>query len=387
MSKRLRRYLLALSGIGVAGVAAFFWVFMRPLPVTVARPAENVAIKVFGLGTVEARILSKIGFEVAGTLVDLRADFGDRVKHGDVLARLDSAEQKARLAMAGAEVVNAKAAVGMAAAAANKARTVLAEKKRISKRKQALLPRRAVSVEVAEDAQMDENVAVDEVAVATGDVGVAKAVLDNAKAQYAYEKVLLDEHVLRAPYDAIVVSRLKERGGVLTVGEPVFTLVAPETVWALGYINESRAGDIRLGQPAEVRLRSLPRRLLQGHVARIDIESDRVTEERRVYVAFDPGLVNFHLGEQAEVFVTTAVLDRALLVPATAVEGFDGSRGTVWTVENGKLHRRKVSFGHRTLDARLEIVAGLPRGARVLTTLPPGLREGRAARLLEKASP
>jgi len=387
MRKRIRRYLLVLSGIGVAGAATFFLLFMRPLPVEVARAAENVPIKIFGLGTVEARILSKIGFEASATLVELHADFGDRVKRGDVLARLHSAEQEAGVARAAAEIVKAKAAVNMAMAAVKKARSILAQKKRTNKRKQALLPKRTVSVEAAEDAQMVEDVAADELGVAIGDVDVARAVLENTKAQYAYEKVLLDNRILRAPYDAIVVARHKELGAVMTVGEPLFTLVAPETVWVLAYVDESRAGRLRLGQPAEIRLRSLPRRMYQGHVARIDIESDRVTEERRVYVACDQCRENFHLGEQAEIFVTTIVLDEALLVPETAVEGFDGIQGTVWTVENGKLHRRKVAFGRRTLDARLEIVDGLPRRARVLTNLPAGLREGRAAQVPAKASP
>jgi HlyD family secretion protein len=183
------------------------------------------------------------------------------------------------------------------------------------------------------------------------------------------------------------VERQKELGSVLGPGEPLFTLVAPETVWTLAYVDEARAGGLRVGQPALVRLRSLPHRMLKGHVARIDIESDRVNEERRVYVVCDQCPESFHLGEQAEVFITTAVLDEALLVPATAVGGFDGTHGTVWTVEDGELHRREVTFGHRTLDSRLEIVQGLPDGARVVSLLRSGLREGRAARVAEEVSP
>ena len=43
------------------------------------------------------------------------------------------------------------------------------------------------------------------------------------------------------------------------------------------------------------------------------------------------------------------------------------ARGTVWTVEDGRLARRLVSFGYRTEDSRLEIVAGLPDGALVVS--------------------
>ncbi len=387
MRKRLFRYLLPLLGIGAAGAAVFLFIFMRPLPVEVARPAENVPVQVFGLGTVEARVLSKIGFEVGAALVQLVADQGDRVKEGDVLARLHSGEQEARVAKARAGVVNAEAVVKMAEAAVGKARAVLAQKKQSNRRKQALVARQAVSEEAGEEAQMEEDVAAAELAMAISDVEVARASLEDAKAQYELDKVLLDYHVLKAPYDAIVVARHKELGSVLSPGEALLSLVAPETVWTLAYVDEARAGDLQVGQLAEVRLRSLPRQKFEGHVTRIDIESDRVSEERRVYIACDRCPESFHLGEQAEVFITTGVLDKALLVPEKAIEDFSGTDGTVWIVEDGELSRREVALGHRTLDSRLEITDDLPEGARVVSVLRPGLREGRAAKVLEETSP
>jgi HlyD family secretion protein len=387
MRRRVVRYLLALLGLGAVGAAVFLFIFMRPLPVEIARPAHDVPVQVFGLGTVEARILSEIGFEVAAALVELNVDHGDRVKTGEVLARLHSAEQEARVAKAKAGVINAEAAVRMAEAAVGKSRAVLAQKRQANKRKQALVARQTVSVEAAEESQMEEDVAAAELAVAISDVEVFKAALEDARAQHELEKVLLAHHVLKAPYDAIVVRRHKELGAVLNSGEPLFTLVAPETVWTLAYVDEARAGDIRLGQRAEVRLRSLPRQRFQGHVTRIDIESDRVSEERRVYITCDQCPDSFHLGEQAEVFITTTVMDEALLVPETVVDGFDGTSGIVWTVEDGELRRREVAFGQRTLDSRLEIVGSLPDAVQVVTTLRPGLREGRAAKVLEEAQP
>lgn len=387
MRKRTIRYLLALLGLAALGAMSFVFIFMRPLPVEVAQPAENVPVKVFGLGTVEARILSKVGFEVGGALIRLNADHGDRVKEGNVLARLHSAEQEARITKAKAGMVNAEAAVQMAEATVDKARAVLAQKKQTNRRRQALVAQQTVSVETAEESQMEEDVAAAELAVAISDVEVAKAALEDAKAQYELEKVQLDHHVLKAPYDAIVVQRHKELGAVLAPGEVLFTLVAPETVWTLAYVDEARAGGIRLGQSAEVRLRSLPHQTFHGHVTRIDIESDRVSEERRIYIGCDQCPDSFHLGEQAEVLITTAVMDEALLVPEAVIDGFDGTTGTVWTVEDGELHRREVAFGQRTLDSRLEIVSGLPEGAQVVITLRRALREGRAATAQKETSP
>jgi HlyD family secretion protein len=378
---------LPLLGIGAVVATVFLFMFIRPVSVEVALPAENVPVKVFGLGTVEARILSKIGFEVGAALVELNVDHGDRVKKGEVLARLHNAEQEARVAKAKAGVVNAEAAVTMAEAAVGKARAVLAQKKQTNKRKQALVAKQTVSAESAEEAQMEQDVAAAELAVAISDIDVARAALEDARAQFDVEKVLLDHHVLKAPYDAIVVQRHKELGSVLSSGEVLFTLVAPETVWTLAYVDEARAGDLEVGQPAEVRLRSLPRQMFEGQVTRIDIESDRVSEERRVYIACDRCPDSFYLGEQAEIFITTSILDEAVLVAEAVIDNFDGTKGTIWTVEDGDLHRREVALGQRTLDSRLEITGGLPEGAYVVTALRPGLREGRAARVQEGTQP
>ncbi|MEO3429259.1 efflux RND transporter periplasmic adaptor subunit [Pelagibius sp. CAU 1746] len=387
MKRGIVRSLMALLVLAALGLAVFLFVYLRPLQVEVSLPAENVPVEVFGLGTVEARILSKVGFETGAALAALNADHGDRVKKGDVLARLQSTEQEARVAKARAGIANAEAAVRMAEAAVGKARAVLTQKKQANRRKQALVARQTVSVEVAEEAQMEEDVAAAELAVAVSDVEVTKAALDDAKAQYELERVLLDKHVLIAPYDAVVVERHKELGAVLAAGETLFTLVAAETVWVLAYVDEARAGGLRLDQPAEVRLRSLPRQTFRGHVARIAIESDRVSEERRVYIACDLCPQSFHLGEQAEVFIRTATLDNPLLVPEAAVDGFDGLQGSVWTVEDGELRRRNVTFGERTLDSRLEIVDGLPGAVPVVRVLRPGLREGRAAAVKQGGAP
>src|SRR5687767_4748169 len=117
----------------VAVTAAGIWLYQsRTLPVAVLQPERDVVIKIFGLGTVDARVQSKIGFKVSGTLTDLRADHGNYVLSGQLLARIDSAEQKARLAKARAQVLSAEAAVRVAEAAARKAAVVATQRGKVS---------------------------------------------------------------------------------------------------------------------------------------------------------------------------------------------------------------------------------------------------------------
>jgi HlyD family secretion protein len=162
--------------------------------------------------------------------------------------------------------------------------------------------------------------------------------------------------------------------------------MAPETVWALAYVDEGRAGAIEEGQEAEVRLRSRPHEIFRARVSRIGIESDRVNEERRVWVKCEQCPPRVFLGEQAEIWITVARLDNAILVPEAAVSGFDERTGQVWIVKDGRLARAELTFGHRSEDARLEVVGGLPDGARIVAAVLSGLKEGRAARVAEGAA-
>ena len=378
--KRAVSFVVALAMVSGAGVLAWN-MFVRPLDVHVARTEQNVAVQVFGLGTVEARVTSKVGFKVSGVLVDLGADVGDHLTKGAVLARLDDREQRAQVARAKAAVELTEANLQRASASVEKAQANYANATRISGRQQKLVQTNSTSVEAAETAKTTQDATLADLNLANSDVLVAKANIGDAKAQQQQQSATLDFHTLTAPYDALVTARSKELGSALGAGEPVFTLIDPKSVWVLAYIDESKAGEIHVGDPVEFVLRSLPKQRFQGKVARIEPESDRVNEERRVEIAFDRIPDSFNLGEQAEVYIRTVSLLQALLVPEAAIEGLGQGRGTVWTVEDGHLQKREVTLGHRLLDGRYEIVGGLPDNTVAVTQLRSGLRIGRAAKI------
>ena len=217
-------------------------------------------------------------------MTELLADQGDCVPKGGVLARLDAREQEARVGRATANVEQAKASLDRAVAAVAKAEASYANAKSINDRRQTLLRNNNVSVEAAETAKATLDIAEADLNLAQSDVEVARAAIRDAQAQEQLESVTLELHTLTAPYQAKVIVREKELGTALAAGEPVFTLVDCKSIWVLAYIDESKAGEIKVGQPAEIALRSLPGRRFQGRIERIEIESDRVNEERRVDV-------------------------------------------------------------------------------------------------------
>ena len=237
LGKRTGLLSIALLSVAIIG-AGYAFLSYRPITVRVAGVSENVPIRVFGLGTVEARVLSKVGFEVGAAITELNADHGDIVKEGTVLARLHTTQQDAKVARAKAAVLSAEAAIKKAEVNVTKTRAILAQRLTANRRKQQLVESRVTSPQLAEEAQRDEDVAKADVLVAESDIEVAKAQLSDARSQYNYEKAILDQHTLVAPFDALVIERHKELGTVIKAGDPIFTLIASGSVWALAYVDE-----------------------------------------------------------------------------------------------------------------------------------------------------
>jgi HlyD family secretion protein len=384
--KRLLRLAALLLFAGL--VAGGTWILLlKPVEVQVVKTEQNVPIQVFGLGTVEAQIVSQIGFETAGTLVELHADHGDSVKEGAVLARLDSREQEARAAQARAAVTQAEAAIEQATANVERAEALLKEKTLTNERRQELVQREWTSQQVADEAQAAADMAKADVAQTRSAVTVARANLEQAKAALAFEEARLAKFSLYASFDGLVIKRHRELGSALNANEQVFTLVDPATIWGLAYIDEARAGSIEIGQPTEVIHRSAPERRISAAVVRIEIESDRVNEECRVYVRCGGCPLPFHLGEQIEVRITVARLPSARLAKMNSLMNINGRQATAWTVEDGRLQLREVGLGHRTLDGRVEIVSGVPEGAEIVNGSTSGLRVGRGVTIAAKEEP
>ena len=362
------------------GAAALF-LTQRPLAVSIVEPERDVALRIYGLGTVEARVLTRVGFEVGAALAKLAADAGDSVIEGQELALLDTAEQDARIARALAAVEGNAATLARAEAGVGRARILLAQREAANRRLQDLALRDVTSLQRAEEAQRDEDVARADLAVAEADVAVIRAQGADTAAALQQEEVLLSRHRLTAPYDAVIVARHVEAGAVVRSGDPIFTLIAPDTVWIQSYVDEERAGQLAVGQSGAIRLRSHPQEEFQGSIVRIGIESDRVNEERRIWLTCTDCPEQMYLGEQAEVRITTGIRDSALMVPEVAISGFDGHRGRVWIIRGERLERIELTFGARDDRGRVEVAGGLPEGAAILARVPQGAAEGRRARI------
>jgi HlyD family secretion protein len=364
-------------------IGGAFYFQSLPLAVQVARHEDDIAIEVFGLGTVEARTLSRLGFEVTGSIGELHGDFGDKVRKGQLLAKLHDGEQRAKVDFAKAAVAQTEALSRQARVALERAEVALRQKQSISVRREELSRKGATSSETNEDARAEYEMARVDVALAESAIAVADENLAQSKALLEVEEAKLAKHLLSAPFDAVVVNRQRDLGSMLSPGEVLFTLVDPRTIWVLSYIDEARAGPIRVGQAATISLRSIGNKRFSGRVARIEIESDRVNEERRISVSCEDCPADFHLGEQAEVIIMVDTIENALMLPMSVVSQFSGKTGKVWAIEDGRLTQVSVTLGRQTLDGRIEVVGELAHSVQIVTAPSTGLREGRRAKIVQ----
>ena len=242
---------LALALVAALGVVAggYYWLAAREIAVRTVPVQTGVEVRVFGIGSVEAQLVSKVGFQVAGKLVQIKADQGDLVKAGGLLAKLDNSVQRAKLMKSEVAVRQAEANLTKAQAQGERANSAYKQKTAVNARRQSLVSRGTVAQEAADDTQAGEEMAHADLRVTEADAAIAAVLKEDAQAQRQIDAVLLEQHELRAPFDARVVVRHKELGSVFNPGEAVFTLIAANRFGCARMSTKRWPADCRLARP------------------------------------------------------------------------------------------------------------------------------------------
>ncbi|MFL6260617.1 MAG: HlyD family secretion protein [Thermoanaerobaculia bacterium] len=260
-------------------------------------------------GTVEATE-AQLGFQASGQVAEIAVHEGDRVRAGQVLARLDPAEAQARRAQSEAQVAAARAAVaellrgsrseeiGQARAAAAAAKDKLNDAESDYRRAKVLYDGGAISKESLDNAQTARDVASAQATQVEEQLrlvrnGPTRERLDQARAQLAQAEaalratgVVLSNLTLTAPFDGLVTVRHREPGEIVAAGSPVLTLINPGDRWVRIYVKEDRVGAVRLGSRAAISSDTYPGKTYPGEIAYIASEAEftpknvQTTEER-----------------------------------------------------------------------------------------------------------
>ena len=369
MTRKIRKkHFLALVGVLILGLVLRFTVFAPPKVQVVRLTQRDLVTQVYGNGTVEAKVVVNIASRITGRIVEVHADQGDMVKRGQLLAKLDATELQAQTRQSVAIAEKAGATVALEQANLHKARAGLLLAEKNSKRFSALAAKELVSSQEDEQYQTAFLVAREEAARAAAALNSAGREKTAAVASLAASRSRRDDALILAPEDGIIIRRDLEPGATVSAGLPIFLLADPETVWVKANIDESQLKGVKPGQLASISLRSAPGEKFPGRVARLAWESDRVTEELEVDVAFTPSRKDFRLGEQAEVLIAAGARRAAPSIPKAALVAKGKQRG-VWVVEGGRLRFQELATGIEDPNF-IEITAGLTGNEAIVLAAP-----------------
>ena len=334
-------------------------------------------------GSLVARDPVQVHANVAGYEIrELRAEVGDRVKAGDVLARLDDAALSAQLAQADAEHARATAAERQAESQIASAEAALTEAAAILQRTRSLRESGSASQAVLDQAIATEASAAAALASAREGLGVARAAVAQARAAQRIAALNLGHARITAPVDGIVVARNAEIGALSgSAGEPMFQLVARGEIELAADVIETALGQVKPGDPAEIRVSGLGD--VAGRVRLVPARVDPATRLGQARIALDPA-PGLRLGLFASGWIVT---DRreALTVPLSAVLA-DERGERVQVVRNGVVETRPVRAGLVWQDRR-EILEGLEAGEQVIARAGAFFRTGDPVRAAPGSQP
>jgi len=462
----MKRAIVAIAVLLALGVGAVIWVRSRSS--AAANPADRQTVQV-QRGTVELTVSADgvvkplttvVVKSYAGGRVDLLAvDVGDKIKAGDLIAKIDTTDSLTTYDQARADLNAAEAklrqareqatsqpsltrsAIAQAEASYQSALKELqrlqhATQPQLSADARAALDKAQANLDIAEKElsrtqglkaqgfvpQSDVDTAVNkrdlaraelasaqkrwdtleegltaDLEAARAKVAQAKAAVDNAKANAVQDrlkqadvesaqaqaaraqaslvnaKTMLDYTTIRAPRAGVILTKLVEQGTIITSGRSsisqgtdIVELGDLSKMFVEVSLDEADVGNVRLGQPVDIRVESLPEKALRGVVTRIDpqasTQSNITTVLVTVQIENPDALLKPGMTAACDFLVERA--EDTLYLPSRAIRDVGGSH-VVTVLRGSEQADVPVEIGIVGND-RTEILEGLSEGAVVV---------------------
>ncbi|CAG2142219.1 Macrolide export protein MacA [Cupriavidus yeoncheonensis] len=375
-SPRRRRWLPYLAGAVLLAVVAAVAIkvasptAVETVTVATAYPSQNYTL-LNATGYVVPQRKAAVASKAQGRLEWLGVLEGSRVKKDEIIARIESRDVGASLAQASAQVKVAQANLELQLAELRDAEVNL-------RRSEELLGPKAISVQ-----QYDADLARYKKAQAS--VSNSRAAIVSAQASAEAAQVAVDQTVIRAPFDGVVLIKHANVGDNITpfssasdTKGAVVTIADMETLEVEADVAESNIGKIRADQPCLLQLDALPEVRFAGQVSRIVPTVDRSKATVLVKVRFvdrDARVLPDMSAKIAFLSRPLAGQDRkpVVAVQPAAIATRDG-RKVVFVVRDGKAHETAVTTGERI--GELVAVGGVAAGDTVVLSPGDKLRDG-----------
>lgn len=357
---------IVLPAVLAAGAYAAWKHYGQPKPlevnvVTAAAGRVEATIANTRAGSVKACRRAKLSPQGGGQIAHLRVREGDRVRAGQVLLELWSADLAAQERQAEEQIHGARAHRAEACAAAAAAR-------REAQRQEQLASQGFVSSARVDAAVSEADVR--EAGCRAGDADIA-----TAQARLASARATLSRSVLRAPFAGIVAEVTGEQGEYTTPSPPgiptppAIDLIDDSCLYVSAPIDEVDAPKIRVGLPARIALDAFPGRHFAGRVQRIapyvlEVEKQARTVDVEVAFTRPDELKSLRVGYSADAEIVLEARESVLRIPTQAL--LNGNR--VLLLRDGVLLEQAVVTGLANWQ-HTEISRGVRAGDQVVVSL------------------
>lgn len=269
----------------------------------------------------------RLSFKMGGVIKHIGVREGERVRKGQRLAEIELTEVNAQV---------------------EQARQAHTKAKRDLERGERLYADKVISLEQLEDLRTQ--------------TAMTEAGFDSAQFNSNYASII-------APQDGAVLRRLAEERELVAAGNPVIVLGAQNR----GFVVRTGLADreivqIKLGDTAQVQLDALPDARLTGKVTEVAGAADPASGMFMVEVALAAGDLPLKSGLIAKLTIvpSTANNGSRVYVPIASIVEGDGSRASVFVLDNDRVHRRKVEVAFIENDA-VALLSGIKAGEQIVT--------------------
>lgn len=277
-----------------------------------------------GTATLEALDEAVVMARQAGVIEELLVEEGDRVRAGQVLARLET--DKLRLE-------------------ASRARADVQRLTEDFARLKSVFQRNLVSREAYDKTQYE---------------------LEAARAELDLAELALKEAEIRAPFDGVVTARFIKRGNLIQQNTEAFRVTQLERLRAYIYVPERDIHKLKPKHHVKLTVDAWPGKAFSGDVTLVNPVVDPTTGTVKVTVTMEPGQAELRPGMFARAEILYDRREQALLIPRDAVIVEDAAE-SVYVITQGKARRRPIRTGYGDSD-HYEVVEGLQAGEDVVTT-------------------
>jgi len=351
----------------VIAASAVYWLRFRTVSVAgyTAVQGEIVA-EVMGTGTLEAKVQTIVSTKIAGRILEMRVDQGDHVRAGQALLRLDDSEFRQQVEMARSTLDAAKATVERMQADSVRSQAVLEQARIEYRRRETLFSSKSIAANEMDKRKEELKVAEADLEKTRATVVESQKNLVVAQNTVNYNLARLDDTLILAPFDGLIIRRDRDPGDVVVPGTSIFLLISTRSLWVRTWVDETEMQRVAEGQWARVVFRAEPETGYKGKVARLGRETDRETREFLVDVEIEELPRNWSVGQRADVFIEIARKDGVTMVPSQVIMRNQGETAVVLN-RDGRAVRQPVKTGLRG-RTHVEIVEGLSPGEIVVTT-------------------